>query len=98
MITLHKSKFSQFEKLFDYYNFELEQTQRCYYNIFSTELVFNGVLPQRDLLFNRIGTIDVETFYKNFSLNTWSSEKYYNMCLHLLNQRELVRRLSILET
>ena len=31
MITLHKSKLNQFEKLLRYYNFELEQTQKHFH-------------------------------------------------------------------
>ena len=44
MITLHKSKLSQFEKLLDYYDFELEQTQKHYYSIFGTECVLLDLL------------------------------------------------------
>lgn len=53
MITLRKSKLHQFEKLLSYYNFELEQTQEHYYSIFSTELVFNGLLPDVDSSISR---------------------------------------------
>lgn len=49
MITINKSKFKQFKKLFDKYNFELTQTKRHYYGIFNTELVFNGTLPDKKL-------------------------------------------------
>lgn len=47
MITLHKNKFKQFKSLLDSYNFELKQVQKHYYSIFSTELVFNGQLPEK---------------------------------------------------
>lgn len=49
MITLHKSKFHQFEKLLNDYSFELKQTCKHYYSYFSTELVFNGLLPEKKI-------------------------------------------------
>ncbi len=70
MITLHKSKWNQFEKLLSYYNFELEQTQKHYYSIFSTELVFNGFLPEKELIFNKIELMDMEKLYRAVVLSS----------------------------
>ena len=70
MITLHKSKLNQFEKLLSYYNFELEQTQKHYYSIFSTELVFNGFLPEKELIFNKIELMDMKKLYRAVVLSS----------------------------
>ena len=43
LLTMHSTKQRQFLHLMQYYGFELEQKNRNYYNIFSTELVYNGV-------------------------------------------------------
>ena len=60
MITLHKRKLNQFEHLLQYYDFELEQTQKNYYKIFSTELVFNGSLPRKQSIIDRLLIFDME--------------------------------------
>lgn len=55
LITMHKSKQREFSALLDYYGFVLEQSQWNYYNIFSTELAYNGVLPEKNnMLANRM--------------------------------------------
>lgn len=98
MITLHKSKLNQFEKLLGYYNFELEQTQRHYYSMFSTELVFNGLLPQKEFVFNQIELIDVERIYNFFILNGEKKiENFVDACIWCWYNREKIRRSSFLE-
>lgn len=77
MITLHKSKYYQFEKLLKYYDFQLEQTQKNYYKFLSTELVFNGLLPQKEFSTNRIKMIDMESLYKRFILDGKSDFEEY---------------------
>lgn len=47
LITVHKSKYREFNKLFRYYDFVLEDKKWCYYKLFNTELAFNGELPRR---------------------------------------------------
>ena len=47
LITIHISKFKQFEKLFKRYGFEIEQEMMSYYGFFKTELSYNGVLDKR---------------------------------------------------
>lgn len=51
LITMHKSKQHEFAVLLDYYGFLLEQVQRNYYKIFSTELSYNGILPEKRNMF-----------------------------------------------
>lgn len=98
MITLHKNKYNQFEKLLCYYNFELEQTQRHYYSIFSTELVFNGLLPQKEFLFNKIELIDIEKMYTSFvSSGKNNLEDFVNTCIMCWYNRERIRRIKMLE-
>ena len=60
LITLHKSKQKQFEKLFNYYNFKQEQSLKNYYKYFSTELSFNGILPQKSICLNKFNIEDVK--------------------------------------
>ena len=66
IITMHKSKQHQFASLLDYYGFSLEQKQWSYYSLFSTELSYNGVLPEKNIFFNRIEIEELTTWYKNF--------------------------------
>lgn len=96
MITLHKNKLYQFEKIFKYYNFELEQTQKHYYSIFNTELVFNGFLPQKKCIFNQIELIDIEKLYKTFILNGQTDfEEFINLCIHYWYDQEKFKHFSI---
>lgn len=98
MITLHKSKLNQFEKLLSYYNFELEQIQKHYYSIFSTELVFNGFLPEKEFIFNKIELMDMEKIYRSFVLSGKKNfEDYVDACIRCWYNREQMRRVNILE-
>lgn len=98
MITLHKSKLNQFEKLLNYYNFELEQTNKHYYNIFSTELVFNGVLPQKEFIFNSIELMDMEELYRAFVFyEKKNMEDFIDACIRCWYHRETMRRINMLE-
>lgn len=90
MITMHKMKQYQFKSLLEHYNFKLEQQQKSYYNIFSTEFVYNGMLPEKELLLNKIELLDMDRIYKTFILagefdfnkflekyvNNWYEKKY----------------------
>jgi len=98
MITLHKSKLSQFEKLLNYYNFELEQIQKHYYGIFSTELVFNGLLPEKEFIFNKIELMDIEKIYRTFVLSGKKSfEDYVDACIRCWYNREQMRKVNMFE-
>ena len=98
MITLHKSKLNQFEKLLRYYNFELEQTQKHYYSIFSTELVFNGLLPEKELIFNKIELIDMEKLYRVLVLRGKKNfEDYVDACIKCWYNRAQMRKINMLD-
>lgn len=98
MITLHKSKLNQFEKLLTYYDFELEQTQQHYYSIFSTELVFNGMLPEKEFIFNRIEILDMKNLYKVFLLSGKNNfEDYVDACIQYWYNREQVKRTNMIK-
>lgn len=98
MITLHKNKLNQFEKLLSYYNFELEQTQKHYYSIFSTELVFNGLLPEKKLFFNQIELIDMKKIYNFFVLSGKRNfEDYTDACIRCWYNREKMRQINMLK-
>ena len=98
MITLHRSKLNQFEKILSYYNFELEQTQKHYYSIFSTELVFNGRLPEKESLFNKIELMDIERLYRKFILGSNKNfEDYVDTYIRHWYYREQIKNFNMLE-
>lgn len=98
MITLHKSKLNQFEKLLSYYSFELEQTQKHYYSIFSTELVFNGLLPEKEFIFNRVELMDMKKIYRFFALSGKNNfGDYVDACIRCWYNREQMTQISMLE-
>lgn len=98
MITLHQNKLNQFEKLLEYYNFELEQTQKHYYSIFSTELVFNGFLPEKKILFNQIELIDIERIYESFCRSgKINFEEYLEACVRCWYNREQIKERVMIE-
>ncbi len=66
MITINKRKQHQFQPLFDYYGFSLEQKKWNYYRIFGTELVYNGLLPERKVLFPKMKLLDIQVLYDKF--------------------------------
>lgn len=68
LITIHNSKKHEFNKLFNHYNFKLEEKKWGYYNLFSTELVFNGSLPEKKMFLNELEIIDLKEQVKNFLL------------------------------
>lgn len=98
MITLHKNKLNQFEKLLNYYNFELKQTQKHYYNFFSTELVFNGLLPERKLIFNNIELINMEKLCRVLVFNGKKSfEDYVDACIRCWYNQAQMKQINMLE-
>lgn len=76
LITIHDSKRREFKKLFERYDFQLEEERKGYYRLFSTELVYNGILPEKQFLLNRIEVIDLQKEIKRYIL---SGEKDFNM-------------------
>lgn len=96
MITLHKNKLNQFEKLLTYYNFELEQTKKHYYGIFNTELVFNGSLPEKNFIFNNIELKYIERICKSFFFGDKNNfENYLNNCIRYWYNQEKIKWTSI---
>ncbi len=98
MITLHTSKLNQFEKLLNYYNFELQQTQKHYYSIFNTELVFNGLLPEKKFIFNKIELMDMAKLYRVFVLSGKKNfEDYVDACIRCWYNRAQIKQTNMLE-
>jgi len=92
MITLHQNKLDQFKNILSYYNFELEETQKHYYSIFSTELVYNGFLPKKKILFNQIELMDMERIFESFRYSgKLNFEEYLDACVRCWYRREQVK-------
>ena len=66
LITIHRSKRNEFQKLFQYYDFRLEEQKWSYYRLFRTELVFNGVLPPKKILLSKFEIADMRESIKEF--------------------------------
>lgn len=97
LITMHKSKQHEFIALLDYYGFVLEQTQRNYYNIFSTELSYNGILPEKKIFFNKIEIMDIDIWYNNFIMSGSNNLKeFVEKCIFKWYAREWKRRIEML--
>ena len=69
LITLHNSKKHEFNSLFKRYNFELNEKKRGYYHLFSTELVYNGSLPDKKIFLNRLEIMDLEKEIRQFVIS-----------------------------
>lgn len=94
LITLHKNKVNEFAPLFRYYDFKLEQKKWNYYNVFSTELAYNGVLPEKNIYFNKIEIADIQNLYRDF-INSGKKnfEDFYETLIMQWARREKIRRL-----
>lgn len=66
LITVHKCKCHEFNSLFNYYGFVLEEKQVNYYRLFNTELVYNGSLPAKEFLLNAEEVLDLENAIREF--------------------------------
>ena len=66
LVTVQKSRSKEFEKLFKYYDFQLDDEKRGYYKPFSTELIYNGELPGKHIWLNRIEIIDISDILYEF--------------------------------
>lgn len=86
LITLHQNKQNQFNKLFEHYNFKLEQRNKNYYHIFNTELAYNGILPKKDKLLIRIPNyIFNEALERMQSENIFDTRYLYEFILDKLD-------------
>lgn len=65
LITIHKSKQKQFEKMFKYFNFELEQENKNYYKLFNIELAYNGQLPKKEIWLKELQIVNFEKYILN---------------------------------
>lgn len=98
MITMHKIKKHEFQPLLEHYGFKLEQKQRNYYNIFSTELVYNGVLPEKELYFNKIELLDVQKLYKKFVVTgKYNFNEFLDECIRVWQEKEYYRRIEMVK-
>ena len=66
LVTVQKSRSKEFEKLFQYYNFQLEDKKWGYYKPFSTELIYNGELPGKNIWLNKIEIADMSDILYEF--------------------------------
>lgn len=66
LITIHRSKQNEFRKLFQYYDFRLEEQKWSYYRLFCTEMVFNGALPPKKILLSKFEIADMRESIKAF--------------------------------
>lgn len=69
MFTVHQRRLAQFKPLFDYYGFQPEQSKKNYYGLFNTELVYNGVLPEKHFLIERIKIWNVNQIYEDYLMS-----------------------------
>lgn len=65
LITIHKSKQRQFQQMFEYFNFKLEQENKNYYKLFNTELAYNGELPKKKIWLNELQIVNFEKYILN---------------------------------
>ena len=94
LITVHKYKEKEFASLFQYYGFKLEQRQRNYYNIFSTELAYNGILPEKKLYFSNIEIEDIQNIYRQFlASGIYNFDEFLDSCITQWLKREKMRRI-----
>ena len=54
LITIHISKYRDFQKLFERYGFKLEQQLQGYYGLLRSELAYNGILSNQFIERNSI--------------------------------------------
>jgi len=98
LITVHKSKSSEFKSLFDRYGFVLEEKQKNYYHLFNTEFVYNGALPEKDLWLNQIEMLDLENTVKKFLSSGQRDFSFFlDNCIQQWWKREQIRNRIIKE-
>lgn len=89
LITCHYTRNRQFDKLFKYYGFELTEKKRGYYGIFNLEYAYNGVLPDKKILLNKIEIIDISNAIKvAIDNNITNFNAILDRCILLWYRRE----------
>ena len=57
-------------------------------------MVYNGVLPAKQILFNRLERIDIDLFYKKYvSEGKYDLSEFVEACIHCWYIREQQRRI-----
>lgn len=93
MVTIQRNKVKQFEGIIKYYDFRLEEMQKHYYNIFGTELVYNGVLPQKKRIISSDEIEDIVDVYSLFSSTIYKKiGNHYSDDIRLWYQYEINRK------
>ena len=96
LMTVNSYKVYQFKSLIDYFGFELSQEKVRYYNLFSTELVFNGELPEKQSIFNRFEQVDIILLIKHFIKSGYMNfDAYIELFLTDYYKRQERRKLHI---
>lgn len=96
LITVHKTKQHEFEKLFRYFDFRLEDRKWCYYRMFSTELSYNGELPSKSILLNQIELADIREVIDEFmKKGIFDLELLHRRCVEICMQQDSFIRLPI---
>lgn len=94
LVTCHKMKKGQFDKIFQYFGFELEQEYCGYYSFFNIESVYNGQLPNRANSINLIEIMDISNCVKYAMQNgIYDLGTMANMCIGAWMDRE--KRLQV---
>ena len=66
--------------------------------MFSTELVFNGLLPEKEFILNKIELMDMEKLYRVFVLSGKKKfEDYVDACIRCWYNRAQMRQINMLE-
>lgn len=90
LITVHKSRQPEFERLFQHYGFELDDQKWGYYRLFSTELAYNGELPGKAFGLNRFEIADMYEVISEFvQRGVYDTEQMYHRCVELWIKRNL---------
>lgn len=63
-VTCHSSKNRQYIGLFQYFGFQLSEKKFGYYGLFNLEYSYNGILPEKNTLLNKITLLDMEYILK----------------------------------
>ncbi len=82
LITVHSSKAYQFEKLFRYFGFKQESMYKGYYSLFSTEIAYNGVLPDAAISLPQLLVTDMRAFIAyHVQRGHYTPDELFNMYL-----------------
>lgn len=90
LITVRKSMQSEFHNLFQYYGFNLEDQKRGYYRYFSTELSYNGGLPERSIIIRKFEVIELYSVLLEFvNQGLYNSNRIMEWYFHDCEQQNM---------